>query len=250
MNTTPTPATTGTRPAVPPIAGRDAWLTARNKLLTREKAHTRECDAIAAARRRLPMTEVDANAVLVGPQGPTPFIDLFQGREQLIAYKHMWHSGEPIQDQCPGCTLSIWNVQDVSYLHARGVAFAVCCEGPWDEVGPFVDFMGYTVPWYSTHGVSDEAVAGGLSDDRGLICCYLRVGERVYLTNDIPFRGVEAIMPMLKLLDMTVFGRQESWEDSPAGWPQPDDSGSWWSRDGRPVAQWTRPGATRVNSGG
>lgn len=57
-------------------------------------------------------------------------------------------------------------------------------------------------------------------------------------------------MPMLKLLDMTVFGRQETWEDSPSGWPQPDDPGSWWSRDGRPVAQGTRPGATRVNSGG
>lgn len=240
---TPPPATPNTRPAVPPMVDRDTWLSATNDLLVREKAHTREGDAIAAARRRQPMTEVDANAVLIGADGPTRFIDLFQGRDQLIAYKHMWHAGERIQDQCEGCTLSIWNVQDVSYLHARGVEFAVCCEGPWEEVGPFVDFMDYTVPWYSVHGVTDPAVGGGLSDSRGLICSYLRIGERVYLTNEITGRGVEAIIPSLKLLDMTAFGRQETWEDSPSGWPQPDGPGGWWRRDGRPVGQWTRPGA-------
>ncbi|MFE5293551.1 hypothetical protein ACFQ8T_15370 [Isoptericola sp. NPDC056618] len=70
----------------------------------------------------------------------------------------------------------------------RGVTFAVFCGGPWGEVAPFVEFMGYRVPWYSMQGVTDEAVGGGLSDDRGLISCYLRVGDRV-LTNETTHRG-------------------------------------------------------------
>jgi predicted dithiol-disulfide oxidoreductase (DUF899 family) len=102
-------------------------------------------------------------------------------------------------------------------------------------VAPFVEFMGYTVPWYSIHGVDDPAVGAGLLDDRGFIACYLRDGDRVFLTNEVTLRGVEAIMPMLKLLDMTVYGRQETWEDSPDGWPQPDGPSGWWRRDGRPI---------------
>lgn len=241
-------ATTQQPTATPPIVDRDEWVRDRSALLAREKAHTREGDAIAAARRRLPMTEVDAGAVLIGPDGPTPFRDLFAGRDQLIAYKHMWHPGQPIEGQCEGCTLAVWNLQDTAYLAARGVSFAVLCEGQWDEVEPFVEFMGYTVPWYSAHGVGDPAVAAGLVDDRGLISSYLRDGDRAFLTGEVVVRGVEVIMPGLKLLDLTAYGRQESWEDSPAGWPRSDDG--WWRQDGRPVAQWTRPGATPVDATG
>ena len=74
---------------------------------------------------------------MTGPDGPVPFLDLFDDRDQLLVYKHMWHPGKPIEDQCDGCTLSIWHVQDTSYLAERGVSFAVLCEGPWDEVAPF-----------------------------------------------------------------------------------------------------------------
>lgn len=234
-------------PAVPPIVDRETWQRERDKLLVREKAHTREGDAIAAARRRMPMTEVDATAVLVGDSGPTPLLDIFQGRDQLVVYKHMWHLGEPIEGQCEGCTLSIWNFQDACYLHACGVSFAVFCEGPWDAVRPFRDFMGYQVPWYSVVGVDDPAVAGGLTDNRGLISCYLRVGDRVFLTHEAVHRGVEAIIPSFKLLDMTVYGRQEVWEDSPEGWPQ-RPTYAFWRTDGRPTAQWTRPGVTPVGT--
>lgn len=230
---------------LPPNVDREAWQRERAVLLTREKAHTREGDAIAAARRRLPMTEVDASALVVGDDGPIPLLDVFAGRDQLIAYKHMWHLGEPIEGQCEGCTLSMWAFQDASYLHAAGVSFAVFCEGPWEDVRPFRDFMGYTLPWYSVASAEDPAVAAGLVDDRGLISCYLRVEDKVYLTNEVVHRGVEAIMTSLKLLDMTVYGRQEQWEDSPEGWPQGPTYRIWRS-DGRPTAQWSRPGAMPV----
>lgn len=228
--------------AIPPIVDRAAWKLEREKLLAREKAHTREGDAIAAARRQLPMTEVDASATLIGENGPVSFLDVFDGRDQLIVYKHMWHTGAGIEGQCEGCTASIIDVHDVSYLNHRGVSFAVFCEGPWDEIVPFREFMGYTLPWYSMAGVEDRGVGDGVMDDPGHIACYVRRGDRVFLSNETIGRGVEATMLQARLLDLTAYGRKEDWEVSPEGWPQ-DRTGSWWTKDGRPVPQWTRPGA-------
>src|SRR5689334_21503996 len=104
---------------IPPVVDRQTWLRERNELLGREKAHTREGDAIAAARRRLPMVEV-APVSLVGAAGPTRLPDIFQGRDQLLVYKHMWHLGKPFEDQCEGCTFNIWNFQNAAYLEACG----------------------------------------------------------------------------------------------------------------------------------
>jgi predicted dithiol-disulfide oxidoreductase (DUF899 family) len=230
--------------ATPDVVDRQAWLRERDALLAREKAHTREGDAIAAARRRLPMTEVP-NVELVGERGPTPLVDVFEGRDQLVVYKHMFHTGKPFEEQCEGCTLTQWHVQDATYLHEQGVSYAVICEGPWEEVGPFRAFMGYTLPWYSAHGLDDPV----LGRDFGSIAAFLRRGDRVFLTYETTGRGVEPIMASLQLLDMTVYGRQEAWEDSPAGWPQRPTYSSW-RRDGRPTGQWTRPAATPVAGAG
>ncbi|NIK54663.1 DUF899 family protein [Kribbella shirazensis] len=228
--------------AVPEVVDRTTWLHERNALLVREKAHTRQGDAIAAARRRLPMIEVDASARLVGEHGPVSFLDVFEGRDQLIVYKHMWWPGAGIEGQCEGCTASLYDVHDTSYLRHRGVSFAVFTDAPWDEIAPYKEFMGYPYAWYSTTGVQDEAVRGSLVDEPGNYSCYLRVDGGAYLTNEAVGRGVETAMVQAHLLDLTVYGRQEHWEDSPAGWPQ-QPTGSWWERDGRPVPQWSRPGA-------
>ncbi|WP_433164567.1 DUF899 family protein [Kribbella sp. CA-247076] len=226
--------------AEPPIVDRETWSRERRTLLDREKAHTREGDAIAAVRRRLPMTEVDAGTTLVGPDGPVSFLDVFDGRDQLIVYKHMWHLGAGIEGQCEGCTASIFDVHDASYLNHRGVSFAVFCEGPWDEIAPYREFMGYTLPWYSMLGVDDDAVGHGVIDEPGNLACYLRHGDRTYLTNETVGRGVETIMLQAHLLDLTVYGRQEAWQNSPPGWPQ-HPTATWWTKNNRPVPQWTRP---------
>ncbi|WP_285106078.1 DUF899 family protein [Promicromonospora sp. MEB111] len=247
-------------PGVPPVVDRAAWQAERDELLVREKAHTHEGDAIAAARRRLPMTEVDAGAVVVGRDGPTTLLDLFAGREELIVYKHMWHPGEPFENQCEGCTLTYWAVQDPAYLTARGVSFAVFAKAPYAELAPFVEFMGYPEHWYSVLDYSeqngaDEIVGGG---EFGTWVCFLRQGDRVYLTNSVTGRGAEATMPALALLDMTARGRIESWQDSPEGWPEGKGPGWFWRTHedgvgnswtgGRPAIQWTRPGATPVTT--
>jgi len=227
--------------ALPPIVDRETWRRRREQLLGREKAHTREGDAIAAARRRLPMTEVDGSVELVGADGPTTVLAMFEGRDQLVVCKHMWHRGKGFEDQCQGCTATIWNFQDATYLEARRVTFAIWCEGPYEELAPFREFMGYRSPWYSIDGVD----APGISD--GWLNAYLRVGDRVFQTYETDGRGCEAMMPALQLLDLTVYGRQEGWEDAPSGWPQ-DPTQSWFRRDGRPIAQWTRPGVTPSGS--
>lgn len=219
--------------ATPPIVDREAWQRARDELLVREKAHTHEGDAIAAARRRLPMTPVEP-VTLTGPDGPVSLLDAFEGRDLLITYQHMWFDGEPVEGQCPGCTISMWDLPDPLYVNERGVTLAILCEGPWEQVAPFREFMGYTTPWYSMHGT-------GLTFPLGGFACLLRRDDAVYLTYETGGRGTEGL-DTLHLLDLTVYGRRETWEDSPAGWPDPGPAGEWWSRGGRPLAQWTRPG--------
>lgn len=148
MTTTPGNASSDL-PGKPPVVDPATWQAAREELLVREKAHTHEGDAIAAARRRLPMVEVDGAVEVTGADGPVPFLDLFQGRDELVVYQHMWYDGAPHQGQCEGCTTTAWHMKDAVYLNARGVSFAVLTSGPWDEVARYVAFMGYTQPWYS-----------------------------------------------------------------------------------------------------
>ena len=121
--------TEDTRPAMPPIVDRGTWQEQVATLLTREKAHTREGDAIAAARRRLPMVEVDPSAPLIGASGKVTLLDAFERRTQLFASYHMWHPGNSAADQCEGCTMNSGSVLELGYLHARDVTFAVLCEG-------------------------------------------------------------------------------------------------------------------------
>ena len=252
-----------TTPGKPPIVDLATWQAAREELLVREKAHTREGDAVAAARRRLPMVELDGGVKVTGADGPVPFLDLFQGRDELVVYKHMWYDGAPPQGQCEGCTTTAWHVKDAVYLNARGVSFAVLTSGPWDEVAPYVEFMGYTQPWYSVRGA--PAPVGG---EMGHLACFLRDGDRAFLTYSTTGRGNEPANPSLALLDMTPYGRREGWEDNPEGWPKAPQVGpvgghgarigwSWrsdadgvptWGPTSRPVPQWTRPGATPVQT--
>lgn len=111
--------------ARPPVADRVAFQNELDRLRVREKAHTRQGDAIAAARRRLPMVEVDPQTPLIGADGPVPLIDIFDGRSQLIAYFHMWHTGRPAAEQCEGCTFNTSHITELAYLHSRDVSYAV-----------------------------------------------------------------------------------------------------------------------------
>ncbi|WP_232668039.1 DUF899 family protein [Pseudonocardia sp. TRM90224] len=227
----------------PDVVDRATWQAEIDQLLVREKAHTREGDAIAAARRRLPMVEVDASTPVVGPDGPVPLIDVFEGRRQLIVYLHMWHDGSSAAEQCEGCTFFTEHTPDLSYLHSRDVTYATFCQGTYPESARYRDFMGWTMPWYSARDSGDALLAGR---SFGGYVCYLREEDRVFETYWTTGRGTEVTGTSYRLLDLTTYGRQETWEDSPAGWPQPyATAGEQFRHDGRPTAQWSRLAAGR-----
>jgi predicted dithiol-disulfide oxidoreductase (DUF899 family) len=140
--------------ALPAVVDRAVWQAEVDALRAREKAHTREGDAIAAARRRLPMVEVDAAVQLIGERGPVT-LELFEGRRQLIAYFFMWHTGQPAEAQCEGCTFYTSQVRELSYLHSRDVIYATFCQGPYDESVRYRDFMGWDQPWYSVQNSAE-----------------------------------------------------------------------------------------------
>jgi len=270
MEASPTVTGTGAKAAMtdesailgkPAVVDRATFQGELDKLRAREKAHTREGDAIAAARRRLPMVEVDPDLELIGPSGPLTLLDAFEGRRQLIAYYFGWWPRRSAPEQCEGCTLFLSQVGELSYLHSRDITFAVTSEGRNTAFGPadaqvsyeeslrYREFMGWDMPWYSAQPSLDALLVGR---ELGLfhLVCYLRDGDRVFETYWTKRRGVAAMDYNYSLMDRTVYGRQEPWEDSPTGWPQhcsmrseggsptwPPVSEEW---GGRPIAQWPR----------
>ncbi len=238
------PATTPNATGQPETVDRATFQAEVDRLRVREKAHTREGDAIAAARRRLSMVEVDASTPVIGAAGEVPLMDTFEGRSQLFASYHMWHAGRPAAEQCEGCTFNTGHVLELAYLHSRDVTFAVFCEGPYDESVRYRDLMGWEMPWYAVPGESvDRLIAGR---HFGMKVCYLRDGDQVFETYWTTGRGCEAMGNSYGMLDMMVYGRQETWEDSPEGWPQRWDSqGGQFRLNGRPISQWPRLAAGR-----
>jgi predicted dithiol-disulfide oxidoreductase (DUF899 family) len=253
-------------PSLPPAVDRATFQAELEGLRAREKAHTREGDAIAAARRRLPMVEVDAGVYLTGPHGQLTLLEAFEGRRQLIAYYFMWGTGQPAAEQCEGCTWVASQVGELSYLHSRNITYAVFCQGPYNESTRYRDFMGWGMPWYSALPSLDQLLVGRRLGMFHLVC-YLREGDRAFETYWTNGRGVEAMDNSYALMDLTAYGRQEPWEDSPPGWPQQctitrtaDGPPTWapvpmaeWP-GGRPIAQWPRLQAgvpePRVETGG
>jgi predicted dithiol-disulfide oxidoreductase (DUF899 family) len=225
--------------ARPKVVDRPTFQAELDALRVQEKVHTRAGDAIAAARRRLPMVEVDGATALTGEHGAMRLLDAFEERRMLIAYYFMWHAGHAAPEQCEGCTWLTSQVRELSYIHSRDVTYAVLCQGPYAESARYRDFMGWQMPWYSAVDSLDTLLVGrqvGLFH----IVCYLRQGSQVFETYWTTGRGGEAMDVSYDLLDMTVYGRQEPWEDSPAGWPQRFKGKQVMRTDGRPMAQWSR----------
>jgi predicted dithiol-disulfide oxidoreductase (DUF899 family) len=191
------------------------------------------------------MVAVAGGLELIGPDGPLTLFDAFEGRKQLIAYYFMWHPGHSAPEQCEGCTWCNTHVAELAYVQARDITYAVLCQGPYEESARYRDFMGWTMPWYSALPSLDTLLVGRTVGMMHIVC-YLRDDDRVFETYWTTLRGVEAMDNSYGLMDLTVYGRQEEWEDSPPGWPQPWGAGAARIRtDGRPIAQWSRIEAGR-----
>ena len=205
---------------LPPVVDPADWEVAVASLREEEKAHTRRGDALAAARRRLPMTAVRSDYEFMGEHGPATLLDLFDGRSQLIVYHFMF--GPDADAGCEGCSWVTDAMSHPAHLRARGVTMVLVSRAPIDKLLAYRDRMGWDMPWFSSHGSPFNADMGATIDDgenHGL-SVFLRSGDDVFRTYFTTDRGIEHFGSHWTYLDATPYGRQETWEDSPAGWPQ------------------------------
>jgi predicted dithiol-disulfide oxidoreductase (DUF899 family) len=141
---------------VPHVVSGEEWRAARKDLLAREKEVTRAKDAVDAARRQLPVTEVTKDYTFTGPAGQVGLPGLFDGRRQLISYYFMWRheqSGFPGEDQGgPTCSFLADSIGDVSHLHACDTTLVLVSRAPIASIERFRQRMGWQVPWYSSDG--------------------------------------------------------------------------------------------------
>ncbi len=202
--------------AMPDIVSAEQWQEQRDALLKTEKEATRALDKIAAQRRRLPMVKFDNDKyAFETPNGPKHLVDLFDGRSQLVVYQFMDRGPD---EYCPGCTHLTDNVTDLKSLAETDVAWVTVSNMPLPQIEAYKAKQGWTVPFVSSHGTSfaDDCGAGG----GFMLSVFLRDGDDVYRTYSTNGRGLDRVMFSHNILDLTPYGRQEDWEDSPEGWPK------------------------------
>jgi predicted dithiol-disulfide oxidoreductase (DUF899 family) len=211
---------------LPPIVTEGEWQAARDRLLLKEKEATRALDALAAERRRLPMVPINKPYVFDGPAGTASLLDLFGERRQLIVYHFMLQPGS--DHRCPGCSSFVDNIGHLDHLHARDTTLVLVSRAPREEIVPFQRRMGWSVPWYSSHGSDFNHDLGLTSDQDFGLSVFLRDEDnRVFRSYFTTARGVDRLRMDFNLLDLTPLGRQETWEDSPVGRPQTPPY-QWW----------------------
>lgn len=227
---------TETMLSLPNVVSREEWLAERKRLLVREKELTRARDALNAERRRLPMVEITKEYVFEGPDGMVRLPDLFEGRRQLIVYHFML---DPSQDEgCAGCSFVADNIGHLSHLHARDTTLVMVSRAPLEKIEKYKERMGWSIPWYSSHGsdfnydfhvtidksrgsieynyedVSERA--GSAPSESPGASVFLRDDGHVFHTYSTYKRGVDILLGTYHYLDLTPLGRQEDWEE-PAG---------------------------------
>ena len=210
--------------ALPPVVDADTWRRELDELRTREKAATRELDAIAAQRRRMPMVEV-TDHTLTGPDGPIALSDIFDGRSQLIVYNHMWTDGATFQ--CGGCTGYTSQFTRLDFLDNYDARFVIVTNGPIDEALNYKRRVGNQMDWYSAAGTTFGTEVDAAPGEGFAVNVFLRDGQRVFRTWHTAGRGTEQLGHSFSLLDILPWGRQEEWQDVPDGWPQRPTYSGW-----------------------
>jgi predicted dithiol-disulfide oxidoreductase (DUF899 family) len=222
---------------LPPVVSQQEWTTALEQLRVKEKAATRARDALAAERRRLPRVRIEKDYTFDSARGQASLGELFEGRRQLLLYHFMF--GPNQEAGCDGCSMFVDQIGHPSHLHARDTSFALVSRAPSDRIEPFRNHMDWRLPWYSSFrsdfnhdfGVGPQQPQPDKYQDGenfGL-SVFLLDGGAIYRTYFTTSRGVEALGSVWTFLDLTPLGRQETWEDSPEGYPQTPPY-TWWRR--------------------
>ena len=226
------------------IASRGEWLAARERLLLREKEHTRLGDELAEQRRRLPWVAVEKDYRFDTDAGEKTLAELFDGRSQLLVYHFMF--GPSYELGCP-INSSIADSVDgvVAHLHARDVTFVLASQAPLERLQAYKRRMGWRLPWVSTapsdfgfdlgfshtreqgRAVVTEMtgagvppivesnaratgtdVAGYMTESPGF-STFVREGDDVFHTYSTTWRGLEFLMGYYPILDHAPKGRDE-----------------------------------------
>ena len=219
----------------PRVVSAAEWLAARKELQAEEEAAVGVLEQIASRRREMPAVKVEKDYVFQSPDGKASLLDLFEGRTQLILQHFMfdpaWEEG------CPVCSYQADNVGPLAHLHSRNTTYAAVSRAPIDKIEAFRRRMGWSFPWYSSHGsdfnydfhvTNDESVtlveynfrtAQELVDrgepwaarpgEQGGVSVFLRDGGTVLRT----WSGYGPVISLLCetdiLLDLTPLGRQD-----------------------------------------
>ena len=198
------------------------WQAALDALRAEEKELMRASDALAAKRRRLPRLAVSKNYRFRTPTGEVSLEDLFQGRHQLIVYHHMLKPSDPAP--CAGCSMVGDQIAHLAHLNARDTSFTMVSQAPIDEIEAFRKRMGWDIPW--SESLDDFSPDHDVTTGFG-VNVFLRENGQIWRTYFTTGRGVETLGPVWSLLDITAYGRQESWQDAPDGVPQSAPY-QWW----------------------
>ncbi len=235
---------------LPEVVSREEWRAARAHLLAKEKELTRARDRLNADRRRLPMVRVDEPYTFEGPDGPVSLLDLFEGRQQLVMHHFMY--APEWDNACSSCSSAADQIPaHLRQLHARNTTLVAVSRAPYPKLAAYRERMGWTFPWFSSHGSDfnydfhatlDDRVApvmlhfrteaelaeagvpwtGGpwTEDMRGSempgVSAFLRVDDEVFHTYSTYGRGIEQFHYGIPYLDLTALGRQEAWEEPTA----------------------------------
>ena len=238
--------------STPNIVTREDWLAARDELLAREKAHTRQADELARLRRELPWLRIDKEYTLQTADGPKTLPELFHGRSQLVIYHFMF--GPDFDAGCPVCSSIADSFNGVlEHLKARDVTMMCVSQGPLEKLLAYRDRMGWRFDWASSadsdfnsdlgHSRTREEssawvdgagptvlrfasdcgtdAAGFMAQGPGL-SVFARSGDDVYLTYATTARGLEVVMTYYGILDRVPRGRDEGGPSDP-GWMRRHD---------------------------
>ena len=213
----------------PAVVSPQEWEAAREELLVKEKELTRARDALAASRRRMPRMAVEKEYRFEGPGGPVSLLDLFEGRRQLVVYRFFFEEGVRgfPEHGCPGCSFLADQVAHLAHLNARDTTLAFVSRAPQPELARWKARMGWQqIPWYTITDDFDSDF--GVGEWHGTNAFIRDDDGRVFRTYFVDNRGDEAMGSTWAYLDITALGRQESWEDSPSGYPQTPPY-QWWN---------------------
>ena len=223
----------------PKVVSQDEWVAARKVLLAKEKALTRESDALAAERRQLPWVKVEKKYVFDTPSGKKTLAELFEGRSQLLVYHFMfapeWEEG------CPSCSILGDHVDgSVTHLANRDVTMTAVSRAPLAKLEAFKKRLGWKFKWASSFGnefnrdynvsFTPEEVAKGQmyynfkrqffpsEEGPGVSVFYKDEKGDVYHTYSTYGRGAEPMMGVYNYLDLTPRGRHEEGLSFPMEW--------------------------------